>query len=302
MAASGYLHPDYAASLVDMGTPVRLSRSGGALLRRAIAQSQQFDGAGPYPLFCCEDWAALAEDLASVRDALISATVVTDPFGKYTDATLRQAFDRVRAFKEHHVVDLAGWSEDALKPHHRSRARTALRKLEVVEVPRPVDALDTWCALYAHLVERHALEGVHAFSRESFSRQLAVPGLVAFAASSGGTVVGMQLWMVQGDTAYSHLTAMSAEGYRLRASYALNRVGLEVLKPRVRWVDLGAGAGASDEESGLTWFKEGWANARRQTFLCEKVLDRAAYDALCAANGTRGGDWFPAYRGKALAR
>ena len=45
-AVTGYLHPGYARSLAEFGTPRELERSGGWLLERAIPGSSYFDAMG----------------------------------------------------------------------------------------------------------------------------------------------------------------------------------------------------------------------------------------------------------------
>jgi hypothetical protein len=120
--------------------------------------------------------------------------------------------------------------------------------------------------------------------------------MVAFRASSGRDTVGMQLWYLQGDVAYNHLTAMSAEGYRRMASYALHRVAIDAFAERARWLGLGAAAGLSDQPTGLTWFKQGWATGTRPTWLCERVLDQPTYDLLTASVGRHSAEYFPRYR------
>ncbi len=58
-----------------------------------------------------------------------------------------------------------------------------------------------------------------------------------------GEVVGAHFWYVMGDVAVSHLAAFSTAGYDLMASYALHWEALGYFADRVRWLNLGAGAG-----------------------------------------------------------
>ena len=120
--------------------------------------------------------------------------------------------------------------------------------------------LDTWCSLYSELIDRHRITGIGRFSRRAFAAQLEVPGLVAFrAVDEDGATVGMVLWYVQGPVGYYHLAAYSPRGYEEKASYALFWAGAERLRGRLRWLSLGAGAGATcDGSDGLTRFKKGW--------------------------------------------
>ena len=54
----GYLHPMYAQSLIEYGTPLELPFSKGWILKRSIPGTNQFDGMGCYPIFACQDWSA----------------------------------------------------------------------------------------------------------------------------------------------------------------------------------------------------------------------------------------------------
>ena len=102
---TGYLHPDYAQSLAEFGTPRLLSRCSGWILERQIPEFPYHDAMGCYPLFTCQDWSLLYADLESIGDDLISLALVTDPFGDYDSAYLRTASDLVIPFKEHYIVD-----------------------------------------------------------------------------------------------------------------------------------------------------------------------------------------------------
>ena len=289
---AGYSHPGYAASLSGFGRPRLLPRSGGWILERDIPGTLHRDAMGPYPLFACRDWPSLQEDLDRIED-LVSLTVVTDPFGGYDEPLLHRCFDVVRPFKKHFVADLTLPADAIVSKHHRYYARKALEKVRVEECAEPVRFLDGWTRLYTGLTERHGLTGIKAFSREAFARQLRVPGIAMLRAVFGEQTVGMHLWYVSGGVAYSHLAASSERGYELMASYALYRFAVERFAGRVRWLDLGAGIGAGKEAGGLDRFKRGWSTGARTAYLCGRVFDREAYEALSLESYT---GYFPAYR------
>ena len=247
---------------------------------------------GPYPLFACKDWSALREDLDEVDD-LVSLTIVTDTFGDYDEDLLNQNFDTVTPFKEHFVADLTFPADDIISKHHRYYARKSLEKVQVKECEEPARFLEEWTQLYAGLAKRYGLSGVKAFSREAFAQQLQVPGLVMFRATSEGETVGIHLWYESGAVAYSHLAASSPRGYELMAAYALHRFAVERFAGRVRWLDLGAGAGVAEESGGLDRFKKGWASGTRAVYLCGRVFDQEAYEELSEGSNT---GYFPAYR------
>jgi hypothetical protein len=291
---SGYLDLAYARSLAAWGRPHFLAGSGGSLLVRDIPGADAADAMGPYPFFACSDWSGLAADLAGLRSSLVCVSMVTDPFGRFDEALLRHIFlDLCVPYKKHYVVDLEAEAIPQAD-NHRRNVRRGLASV-VVDVATGDDAsslLDAWCDLYGGLVERHEITGPQRFSRAIFAEQLKVSGLVAFLAKREGEVVGMTLWYEQADVAYYHLGAYSSAGYEHRASFAIFASAIEYFRPRLRWLSLGAGAGAA-AESGLTRFKRGWATGERQTYLCGAILDADRYAHLAGATATT---YFPAYR------
>jgi len=282
-AASGYAHAAYAAALSEWGQPVLLPRCGGWALERDIAGSGAVDAMGCYPLFTCRDWSALRRDLESIDRNWVSLVLVVDPFGDYSVDDLRACFpDLMIAFKRHYVVDLRRSARDFVDAHHVRNARKALRSVTVDVCSEPLTLLDDWTALYDVLIQRHQIRGITAFSRASFGRQLHVPGLVALRARTGGETVGILLWYVTGNVAYYHLGAYSDAGYDACASFALFWFALEYFADLgVGWLALGAGAGIQGtEDDGLSRFKRGWSTDTRVAYLCGRIFDRAAYQAL----------------------
>jgi hypothetical protein len=298
-AATGYLHPDYAASLAEFGRPRLLGESGGWILERDAGEGAA-DAMGPYPLFACRDWSALHRDLDALGGSgLVSLGLVADPFGGWSEEDLKRCFpDRLIRFKDHFVADLETVRPETLSKHHRYYARKAMRDVEVDVFPGdPADFLDDWTALYATLTERHGLTGIKAFSRDAFAAQLRIPGMVVLRAREGETVVGAHLWYVQGDVAYSHLAALSDRGYQLNGSYALYWFAMEHFRERARWLEIGAGAGTdTSADDGLTRFKRGWASGTRPVWFCGRIFDRERYAALAEARGLSDARYFPAYR------
>jgi hypothetical protein len=295
----GYGHPEYAASLSEFGAPRFLSQSGGWILERAVPNSSYLDAMGCYPIFACPNWPGLRSDLENIGRELISLALVTDPFGEHNATLLRECFgDLVTPFKQHFVVDLSRPAEDFVHPHHLRNARRARGKLRVELCGIPLDFLDDWNGLYQALVERHSIRGLAAFSRDSFAKQLAVPGIVVFRAASDETTEGMLLWYVQDKVAYYHLGAYSALGYDLRASFALFSHSIEYFAEQgIEWLDLGAGAGiGSDGESGLSRFKEGWSTGVRTAYFCGRIFDEQRYQELVKAVSAPATKYFPAYR------
>ena len=260
---------------------------------------------GSYPLFTCVDWKSLKLDLdeLALTQRVVSVALVPDPFAPVGRGELEECFDFVRPFKEHLVVDLQEDPETFIPRHHRYYARRSLRDAVVEVCTSPADYLDEWVSLYDVLAQRHGIRGIRAFSRASFAQQLQTPGVLLFRMTASGTPLGMQMWFVQDNVAYSHLTAFSAAGYASRASYGLYHAVIEhfhkslAVEEQIRWLDLGAGAGVAKEiDDGLTVFKRGWSNATREAYFCGRIFDDGRYDQLVQAKNLSANGYFPAYR------
>lgn len=253
---------------------------------------------GPYPLLCCHRWAALRQDLEANRDQLVTFSAVTDPFGAYLPTRMQAEFSIFKPFKRHFIVDLRVPADSRTDKHHRREIKRATKRLCIEYVRRPLDILAEWLALYGVLIDRHAIRGIPAFSPEIFRHQLAVPGMLAFRALLGTETIGVALWYRSGEFSYYHLAAYNDSGYLHGASYALFLAAFEQLSADgVRWVNLGAGAGAEgDTNDGLTRFKAGWATETRVAYFCGEVFDREVYQRLATANGRASSNYFPAYR------
>ena len=296
---NGYAHSSYASSLEEFGHPVRLSHSGGWILKRPIPDTTYHDGIGCYPLFSCIDWSQLPDDLQSLESNLVSLAIVTDPFGNYTPELLEDCFPDVsRPFKEHFVVDLTENPKTFIASHHLRNVKKGLRNVTVEYCEEPSTVHQDWVRLYNILIERHQIKGMTTFSEDSFLKQLATPGMVAFKAEIEGTIVGMILWYVQGDVAYYHLGAYDDIGYSKFASFALFWTSIEYFKNEgLHWLGLGAGAGVSaDSQDGLSRFKAGWSSGTRTAFFCGRIFERDLYNTITEGLGMTKTRYFPAYR------
>jgi hypothetical protein len=295
---NGYSHPAYAASLSEFGRPRALPRSGGWLLERPITDTPYRDAMGCYPLFACRDWSKLDLDLEELSNDLVTVAIVADPFGDHDPARLSEYFPTlVTPFKEHVVTDLSRSPESFVAAQHRRKARKALERLDVQRCEDATLLLNDWVELYANLIERHGIHGLSAFSAGSFTAQLAVPGISMFRATDGNETIGITLWYTDREVAYYHLGAYSEPGYKLEASFALFWRALEWFSSHgVKWLNLGAGAGLSDSDDGLTRFKRGWSTGTRTAYFCGRIFDRSKYEDAMRARNITATDYFPAYR------
>src|SRR5256885_1854462 len=114
--ATGYAHARYAESFSSHGRARLLPQSGGWFLQRTIPRSTYLDAMGCYPLFVCYDWSQLVTDLDQFSYELVCLSLVSDPFGNYDPAYLRQCFpDVMFPFKQHYVVNLSVSPDTFLK-------------------------------------------------------------------------------------------------------------------------------------------------------------------------------------------
>jgi hypothetical protein len=293
---SAYIHPGYVQALAKFGISTELPRSGSWFLKRQIPGCGDFDGMGCYPYLACQDWRQLASDLEALSQDLVSFAAAPDPFGAFNLAHLRHAFpDLVLHFKDHYVADLTSPLERIISKHHQRNVRKALLNLEVECRSDPLPLLDQWMELFSLTIKRFNIKGIPAYSRESFERQFALPGVFMFLAWQGAEIIAAHLWFVHGERAYFHSAAAKAEANKSGASYALYYSVLRYFTGKVRWVDWGGEAGFARAGS-LSSFKRGWSNATRPAFFCGRIFNRERYDELTRARGIRPQGYFPSYR------
>ena len=295
-SVTGYMHPGYAQSLSEFGTPTELKQSRAWFLRRRIPGSAYFDGMSCYPYLTCQDWSMLASDLEAQRDDLVSFVATPDPFGSYTLADLERAFPNgVVHFKDHHVADLDRRRDEIVSPRHRKEAEKALRQLDIECHPQPSQLLGEWTRLFELAVKKFRIKGIRAFSAESFARQLALPGAFMSLARFRGEAVAAHIQMVHGDAAYAHLAAANDVSRKLGASYALYYAEIEYFADKVRWIDWGGEAGLAKDGS-LSSFKRGWSTDKRPVYFCSRIFNYERYDEIAKAKGADSTSYFPAYR------
>lgn len=295
---TGFLHPEYAASLAEFGAPRALTGSSAWLLERQIDGSPHRDAIGCYPLFCCSDWTRLEEDLAALQGVLVSVAVVTDPFGRYDQGLLERCFpELVVPFKQHFVVDLSIYARETLDRKTRQAINRGLRQVRVERCAEPWPHMDDWVRLYGEAAARFAMSPIQAMSRRAFERQFRIPGLHMWRAVIGTETVAIATVFVHGDTAYGHLIALSEVAYRISAGYAIYATMLDDMRAHVGWFNLGGAPGATEaKQAGIGDFKRQWATGTRTAYLCGRILDSRAYRLLSEARALPGLGYFPAYR------
>jgi len=294
---SGYLHPLYVQSFSEIGTPLFLPRSKGWLVKREIPSTNYYDAMGPYPLFFCDHWYALIEDLNDLSDELVSVSLVIGPMMKFSKGSYSEYFDIFKEYKDHYILDLSKPLEETISKGRRRDSRRALRCLSVNLEISPNINLDEWVSLYENLIKRHKIKGIRAFSKYGFQIQLSIPNTHYFRVLHKDQAVGGNLFFIQNNVAYAHLSAFTDEGYELGAPYAVKWVALEYLSSLVNWINFGGSThNEGDSISGLDKFKKGWSNWIEKSYYCGKILDREKYEEIKYNKGIGDNSWFPQYR------
>jgi hypothetical protein len=193
---------------------------------------------------------------------------------------------------------LDGEWRSELAENHRRNARKALVCLDVQRVSEPLGERSKWGEVYGELIQKHKIRGIAAFSDASFALQLGTPGLEMWVARHEGQVVGICLWMVQGELAYYHLAAYTPLGYELRASFGLFFRVFEDFESRgICRVNLGGASGVNvSADDGLARFKGGLTSSTQTAYFCGSVLNHSLYEELVTTADTAGVQLFPAYR------
>ncbi len=282
----GYASAAYLRALGQV--PLPLGATGGHLTVRPFGT--QTDLAGPYPIFTCQNWSALAGAVETLPPGPVTLTLVADPFNPLGDVGLSKIFPLCRKLHDHWVIDLSALP--SLSRHHAQKLRRA-KPLRIEAGPADPTFGPAWAGLYANLIERKDIRDARAFSPENLSAQLSVPGAHLVTGWDGETLLGADLYYLDGAQAFAHLSAYAPEGYARSVSYPMLAAAVDYLKPRVSVIDLG-GAPAGAAGQGIAAFKAGWTLQTRPSFLCGKVLDPAAYASLSPDAGAT--DYFPAYR------
>ncbi len=296
---TGYSHQEYTHSLKEFGSPIKLKRCDGWILKRQIPGFSYYDAMGCYPLFACRNWSQLHADLEDLDNELICLSIVTDPLGDYNETYLRQCFhDVVIPFKNHFIIDLNRPMKTYVSDHHQRYSRKALQNVYVEKCKTPREFIEDWVKLYENLIDRHNIKGIAAFSKNSFQKQFYIPGIVVFRAVFEGTTIGMLLWYVLDNVGYYHLGAYSDCGYEMRASFALFWYAIEYFTTtNVQWIDLGAGAGVKSKgKDGLSRFKRGWSTGTKTAYFCGRIYNHRVYDSLVTEKGVAATKYFPKYR------
>ena len=203
--------------------------------------------------------------------------------------------DHLVHFKEHHIADLHRPFDEIVSKSRRRKAERALRKVDVEWAAHPLRLLDEWIGLFELMVEKFRITGIRAFSREAFTRHLALPGVFMSLARYEGAVIAADTYMVHGEVAYAHLAGANDIAYKVGARSALYYSAVQYFADKARWIDWGGDAGLANDGR-LTSFKSGWSTGTRPVYFCGRIFDRERYDEIARVKQVGPTGYFPAYR------
>jgi hypothetical protein len=292
MSEHPYQRLRYAEAFGPRFTPLYLPSAQTPVLLRPIQDHNAIDAMGLYPLCAMAPAADLAADMELLRaKGAVSLVLVADSFFSPPSTVMQQFFDHHLPFKEHYVCDLRK-DDFTYSKHHRYEVRKSHKQCET-RVLSLSDHLDAWYTLYAHLISKHGMTGIQAFSKDYFAKIAALEPIM-IGAFHESELISAHLWFTHEHYAYSHLAASSEKGYELQAAYAVYDSSITHLKSLgIEVIDLGGGAG-TNASAGLSFLKKGFSNDQTMCYVYGKVLDQKMYATLSAKHAPT--TFFPAYR------
>lgn len=297
----GYKNPKYCLSFTEIGDPIRLQESGGWIIRRRIPDLNCFDAMGPYPFFYCEDWDRLELDIKRLKEEkeMVSFYIVPEPFGDYDSNKLKKIFkDTFIQYKKYYVMKLDDPIDKIISKHHKKYIRKSLAKIEIERVNNPLEYLDDWIVLYNNLKMKHNISNFTSFSKNSFKKQLSIPGTTVFRAFFNNDTIGMLICFEMENVVHFHLSASNELGYKYYASYGIHYYACNYYESQgKKQLFFGGGAGISTSDGGgLNFFKKGWSNKLINGYFCGVIIDKNSYNKIMKIKNIKKTKYFPAYR------
>ena len=158
--------------------------------------------------------------------------------------------------------------------------------------------LDDFVAIYRGVGERNHFSARHEMTREQIAafREALGPNAVLFHTLDGPRVAASVLGIVSGGVLHGFFGGPHPDYVRLGAyKLALHFMAEWAARQGLKQVNIGGGRGGSDADS-LYAFKTAFSHNRMPFYVGRLVVNVEAYDALSAAAGTHGTEFFPAYR------
>ncbi len=290
-----YATTTYAQALSYWGRPLYVPEWGTSVLIREIMPGLE-DASGTYPIAILNKQADILGGLERLRSHnLVSVVFVVDDFHRPSLEELNQYFTIVRPFKTHYLYRKSCGILSYNK-HHRYELRQALKAVHVSTFDLSHN-MEAWTKLYSNLISNKGITGLQSFPSEYHRVLGELDGVTAIGAWHNDELVSCHIWVAHNEHVHSHLAASSAEGYALRAAYAVNDASLHhFLNAEV--INIGGGAGFADNANdGLARFKRGFSNDTTLSYICGTVIDSNRYTELVQERGTiECPSFFPAYR------
>jgi hypothetical protein len=118
------------------------------------------------------------------------------------------------------------------------------------------------------------------------------PDTLAIAATIGGSVEAVSVFLVRGVRAEYHLNASTEPGRELTTLLIADAIA-RLQAMGVTELNLGGGGRPGD---GVYEFKARFNGEAKVFGIAHQIYNRPLYDELCVLAGASDGDWFPAYR------
>lgn len=253
-----YSEFEYAQTLSNMGSPIKVSGVDVPLLSTVDQDGDYVTSVYPYSVF--ETRTAFMNTsiaLASLMDT--SGWIILEEGDSEWLRSGTPSVENLMRFKTHYGVNF----ERSWKNFATNHVRNIRRAEDVVDLCT-LDIKRDFNDMYSVYHERmkklqvprtHQFLPVHLKSLGQRSQVLCIGG------RQNGVLVAFQVWISHASNAYLHMSAANESGIKSRSLFLLTVESLAILSQRVRTANLGGNAGQLDNpSSGLARFKRGFAN------------------------------------------
>lgn len=254
------------------------------------------DGMSIYPFLSrgsiheCKVQSALRSITLSKR--LVSSVIITDPL-----ESPPQVYDNsnIKKFRDHYIVDLQSWDLKNCSKNTKKNVKRLFKLLDSGDYRISIDPGVSYCedfhTLYQSTVSKYSVSGLLNFSKDHLDKQVNTPGsiLVSLVDTTTSEYLGSQLYYIQGDCVYWHLSGYSQKCINLAASFIHTYSAILNFKHLgFRYLVLGSGGG----NPGLESYKSGFSTHIKPNYIIKTVHDPETYGKIVIP----GNSFFPGYR------